>query len=254
MKKRWNKKISRRKKDNFLTNLKNKFLALIYLVLIGTLLTLTFIIYNYLTKADDFLIKEVEICGKPTFSREQVEKILSFCKGKNIFKINLSYIKRRIEEDTGLGNILLEKDFPDRLIVRINERRVIARYKNVLVDYDGTTFKGRNHGVPAVIGPIEKGEIRVIASFLKRLRECDEGLYKRIQKIDYTNPRKVRISCKGWNLYWGGLKELPEDDIIIKINYLKKVLQDLQRKNLKIDYIDIRFFKKEEPSVIVKTI
>jgi len=252
--KRWNKKISPREKKGRLTDAKRNFLLAIYLILLGVVLTSSFMIYNYLTKSEDFIIKEVEICGKPTFSRREIENILKFCKGKNIFKVNLSHIKAYLDKDTGLENVLLEKDFPDRLIVRINERDAIARYGNLLVDCDGMTFNGKDDRLLEIIGPGGKENMKMISSFLFRLKQYDENLYKRIQGIDFRNSRKVKICFGGWNLYWGGLKELSKDDIMVKTKYLKVVLRDLQRKNQKVDYIDLRHFDKTEPSVIVKTL
>jgi len=252
--KRWNRKISPRRKKGRLKNAKRNFLLAIYLIIFGVVIVSSFMIYNYLNKSEDFIIKEVEICGNPTFSRKEIENILRFCKGKNIFKINLSHIKAYLGKDTGLENVLLEKDFPDRLIVRINERDAIARHGNLLVDCDGMTFNGKDDRLLEIIGPGKEESIKMVSSFLAQLKKCDEDFYKRIQKIDFRNSRKVKICLGGWNIYWGGLKELSKDDIIFKTKYLKAVLSDLQRKNQKVEYIDLRYLNKIEPSIIVKTL
>lgn len=253
--KKWNKKISKRKKNNLFGVFKKRLIFFIYLICLSCSLFLVFKVYNYFVKTEVFFIKEIKICGKPDFSQEYIEKILSFCKGKSIFKVDLSQIKQFIEEKIKVENIIIEKDFPDRLIVRINQRKAIACYRDVLIDREGTVFKGKNTKVPLIVGCVEKEDLQKLAYFLNILKESDENFYKRIQKVDLTNHKKMKIDCAGWNLYWGGLKDLEEDDIITKLNYLKKALNDISNNSkCEIEYIDLRFFDKKQPSIIVKTI
>jgi len=247
-----NQKVTKRKNKILKLGQKQKILMGVYVICGGLLMSAAFLAYRFFVNSDDFRIKEVKICGEAGISQNQISAINDLCKGENIFKVNLFQMKRKITEKTGVEHIILEKDFPDRMIIRVSERDAIACFENSLIDKDGNVFSGSELDVPLIIGPRNEENLKQIAFFLGYLKEYDEGFYRRIQSVDYTKPRKVKICCAGWNLFWGGLNDLSEDGIITKLEYLKKVLQKTQQNNIELDYIDLRFLEEDDKSVIVK--
>ena len=97
---------------------------------------------NYFYNSSYFKIKDIQIEGNSYYSDDEVESLVSYIIGANIFEVN-----KKNAEDTLTGGLVwlkevaLNKIFPDNIIIELEERKPYLKveYKNdiFLMDEEG---------------------------------------------------------------------------------------------------------------------
>ena len=227
-----------------------------YLLRIGIVILVVVLAIVFM-KSDYFMIKKIKVYGNHKYSRAYILKKADIKKKRNIF----------FETDTSDGEDALlsnpyfkeadiERDLPDRIIIRVKERRDAAKIERngryYIIDKDGVVLRRTKKDLKVTLlegvkaNKTEPGETisvknqKLLDRNLKLLRIIKKGdLY--FKKIDMTD-RDLKLYVKD-KLYCKG----EEEDIIhsIENGNLRKVIYDLKKKHvdqgtitvLKNDYI-----------------
>ncbi len=100
-------------------------------ILIGFLLLLLLSTYNLKNlKSNKFLVKEIIIENNIILSKIDVKNELSFLYEKNIFLLNNKQISENLGNNSLIESLKVKKIYPDKLLVKIFEKKPIAILQN----------------------------------------------------------------------------------------------------------------------------
>ena len=101
-------------------------------------------VYHGLLKSPYLAIKEIKVSGNMRVSMAEILEVAGVNAGDNLLKINAADIKKGIRVNPWVSEVNVIRNFPDRLNIKIKERRPIA-FINLdglyFVDETGTIFK-----------------------------------------------------------------------------------------------------------------
>jgi len=240
---RYKKSYRTRKKRSVFNILKNKFfwLGLLFFIIFSGL-TYFFIFSSV------FQIKNIEVLGTEKTSEEEIRIIVSN-NAKNIFLADLEEIDRiLLERYVQIGNVDIKRDFPDVLLVQIEERKPVA----VISKYEGYFFIDKEAVIFEEIleKPLEMLILKSEEDLIQK-EQLDQALkINSVLKNDLKIPIKEILiksekridveTIEGWNIYFNPKKDL--DPQLEEFGILLKEKISLKdRENL--EYVDLRFEK-----------
>lgn len=83
-------------------------------------------LYDWTMIAREFAVADVILVGNRLVQRDEVLAIMGLPKGINIFRANLPEAARQLERDPRVQEAFLRRQFPNRLVVSLVEKRPIA--------------------------------------------------------------------------------------------------------------------------------
>jgi len=211
-----------------------------------------------------FQIKQIEISGNQKVLVQSIQEIIQrqvqqrvlFFSTKSIFLVNLEKIdKILLEEFSQIAKVNLERNFPDALIVRIEEREPVAVFeqqdRRFFTDKEGIIFKEIENGQEPEYLKIESlifekelilgrqiFEKELIEKFLEIKRQLNRKEIPITSALIVSDERVNVKTLESWEIYFN-----LRDDISNQIFNLGLVLDEKippeKRKN--IEYVDLRF-------------
>lgn len=108
-----------------------RFLLLLLLLLLGGAAGVgTWVasvsLYQWMMIGREFAVADVIIIGSRLIHRDEVLAISGLTKGVNIFKTNLPEAVRQLKRDPRVQDAFLRRQFPNRIVVHLVEKRPIA--------------------------------------------------------------------------------------------------------------------------------
>lgn len=100
--------------------------------------------YAFLGRSRVFSVREIDMNPCEHVTREEIAAMLAGGAGGNIWALSVDDIGRRLRGHDWVRNVWVRKAFPDRLVVRIEERRPVAMINLdalCYVDEEGNVFK-----------------------------------------------------------------------------------------------------------------
>lgn len=204
-------------------------------------------IEDFLLTSPHFRISEVSFKGLNSLEKKTLESLAKVEMGKNMFQVDLGEIRRRLQNHPQVKEVVISRQFPQRMEVRIKEREAIALIKNdgklYPVDSEGfIVFRdSRPRSLPLITGlgirgrkvgeRIEEAKLVMALGILET--SASSGLL--ISAIDLEGRNPV--------LWTRGIKILLEggENREEKIKECKSILTDLRRRRERVEYIDLRF-------------
>ncbi|UCH45965.1 MAG: FtsQ-type POTRA domain-containing protein [Nitrospiraceae bacterium] len=198
-------------------------------------------------------VDEIQISGNYHLTEEDILEIINVSQGEQLLDIQFDDIDRRLHQNTWIKSAALRRQFPGRLIVKVDEANPKAllsfRKRMFLIDEDGNILERiKSDATPFL--PV----IRDINP--KNKKEMKEAI-KLISALDAYNILDVKESVEiGIDSY--GLTATIDGDFI-KVGhgrYEEKFARwmelepEIRKKGQPIQYIDLRF----KESVIVKPV
>ncbi len=121
-----------------------------FLLIIIAIISL-FLIYNPLLKISQILgfqLNQVIIEGKNQIPADELQKALQLQPGDPILFLNIQDLKNRLEQLGWIKNASIERVFPNKLIIKLNERTPDALYEQnnglFLMDGEGVLLAPYN--------------------------------------------------------------------------------------------------------------
>jgi cell division protein FtsQ len=95
---------------------------------------------KFLWENPDYNLTDLEIVTDGTLGREEVISAASIVEGANIFSLSLSKVRKAINDIPQVESVTLQRALPNRISIRITERKPIA-WITAHIDQDPTTAK-----------------------------------------------------------------------------------------------------------------
>jgi cell division septal protein FtsQ len=198
-------------------------------------------------------VDEIQISGNYHLTEEDILEIINVSQGEQLMDIQFDDINRRLHQNTWIKSAALRRQFPGRLIVKVDEANPMAllsfRKRMFLIDEDGNILERIKSDTTPFL-PV----IRDINP--KNKKEMKEAI-KLISALDAYKILDVKESVEiGIDSY--GLTATIDGDFI-KVGhgrYEEKFARwmelepEIRKKGQPIQYIDLRF----KESVIVKPV
>jgi len=208
----------------------------------------------------DFRLRALEVGGLRLLRGEDILAASGLREGQNIFMIDLPEVARRLEELPWVRRVYLERQPPDRLRVRVVERRRLAWIsldRLYGIDEEGVLLPAEKEpgesradlDLPIVSGfaagdrtrrPGERAGIPGLLPLLdwwRQARQRDAEFCQNISEIQPLPGQGVRLLLVG-----DGLEvRLPADRVEERLAVLKMLLQRIYRECPEPAYLDLRF-------------
>jgi cell division protein FtsQ len=219
------------------------------LFLIGAILfvTATLLIgYNQILLSPLLRVRETVVKGCKELTEKEILSLAAVRSPSNLLTINRAAIARRILGNPWVQEVFVGREFPDRLVIWVRERKAVALIEKgnglYLVDSGGAPFKkletGEESDLPVLTGCIRDGNIDeplvkkslALLSDIKGMKDGPEiGMVSEIHGNETF----------GFSLFTdaGLCLQLGFDGYQSKLKRLTPVMADLDRKNLKMGFL-----------------
>lgn len=255
-------KHARRDKKNSVSRLLVAFksLALFSLCAIGGVF-LGYQAYHKALKSSAFRLEEVIVQGNRMLSKGEVLSLSGIDTGRNIFKVDLEGVKVRLLANPLVRKVTVSRRLPSGLLISIEERKPVALINaGSLYGVDGEgvllpPFKPMvMHDLPIITGVeveqtqfgqrLESDRLDRALELLGKMARLAPGLIGRISEMDVSDHRNLVL----YTAKDGAQVRMGDGRNLGKIAALEVVLEDLEKKSIVAEYIDLRF----KDQVVVK--
>ncbi len=86
--------------------------------------------YRYATSSEYLALKEIEIQGNQRLTYAEILRLMQVDTGKNMLKLNISEMQKRLAESPWVEQARVRRDFPDQLHVNIREKQAYFWVQN----------------------------------------------------------------------------------------------------------------------------
>lgn len=201
---------------------------------------------------DLFPLKNIVITGNKNVGEDEIKSAISSAVDKGILRLSSKEINRRLETLPWIKKIYLRKQFPDTLMIRLEEAvpKALLNLNNglFLIDGEGRILEEirsqKTPFLPVITGINPKSNSADIIEALKLIEALSQkGILSNMESIEITSgPYGLSMNMDG-ETFRIGYKRYHE-----KLQRWKELEGELRRKGMAIEYIDLRFIDK----VIVK--
>lgn len=206
-----------------------------------------------------FETKRVVVRGHDVLPEDEILTLAAIEPRCNLFRVHTGDIRDRLMGHVYIRSARIQRRWPSTLILSVEERRPVVRMmdRRACIDSEGIVLPPSSSvdcGLPLLSGvdlrteqygqPVESEKIRWAVSFLNGAGGVCSDVYLKITNIDITNVARPLLYVN-------------ETDIPIRIHGtdcysrlipLPWVLEDLKRKGIAAEYIDLRF----DEQIVVK--
>jgi cell division protein FtsQ len=204
-------------------------------------------IYGYIftISSSYFQIKEIIVNGCKEITEKEILSYAAIKPSQNLLAINLGTITRRIESNPWVKEVSIGREFPNRLIINLQERTAVALVKRDngfnLLDVDGVVFKKHEKNdevdIPVLNGcSSDDNESVIFTKSLELLRYLSaSNEFPTIRNIAEIHGHEVF----GLSLFTdsGLCIRLGFDSYENKLKRLSTVMADLERRNMKLGFL-----------------
>ena len=204
--------------------------------------------YSFAVSSPYFRIKGTIIRGCKELTEKEVMALAAVKPSQTIFSVNLKAMARRISSHSWVKSVAVGREFPNRLVVEVQERTVLALCKMdkdfYLLDTDGAFFKKLDAGddvdIPVLTGYSREGKMNAellqkTVGLLKHLTLSKS--FPTINSVSEINLSEVTglslITDNGFCL------KLGFDNYENKLHRLLPVVTALNKKNIKQEFFNI---------------
>jgi cell division protein FtsQ len=182
---------------------------LIFLVLLMLVAAVGFLSTEF------FQIRSITAYGQKTISADDISTLSGIPIGENIFKLDKSLAKERIESNPFLKVIDIRRNYPDKVVIEVSERTACAVIpylgSNIIIDPEGIILgvvdASDGHDYPTitdiyiksfVVGqPINCGDDYQLKALQRILEEIDkEQIGGEIAEINMKNPDDIYMTSR----------------------------------------------------------
>ncbi len=198
--------------------------------------------YDWIIRTPYLAVRETVVRGCKELTEKDIMALAAVQSAPNILSLNLDAIARRIRVNPWIRNVSIGREFPNRLVIVVQEREPVALLERentlYLLDGDGTPFKK--------VEPGEGNDLPVLTGFVRAGR-IDEPLLKNSLALLNTLAAAKEVppigaaseshgdETFGLSLFtdMGLCLQLGFEGYETKLKRLIPVMEDLDKKNLK---------------------
>ena len=182
----------------------------------------TFISQNKFT-TNKFGIKEIKIENNEILDDQELIKIFSFLYNKNIIFLSSYELKKNIDQNSFIEKIEIKKIFPDKLVIKVFEKKPIA----ILVDEDQKKYYlGKKTDLIEYRNIMKYESLPIVEGELKSFKKLFNNLIKINFPIEEILSYRL-FKLNRWNIEMTDKKilKLPEK------NYTESLINFINIKN-----------------------
>jgi cell division protein FtsQ len=202
--------------------------------------------YDRMLRLPHLHIRETVVKGCQELTEKEILSLASVRATSNILTINREAIARRIRANPWVREVFVGREFPDRLVIIVRERKPVALLEQdkglYLLDGEGTPFKkleaGEESDLPVLTGCVRGGIldqdlVKKSLALLNDLAGIKDG--PEIGKVSEIHGDETF----GLSLFAdaGLCLQLGFDGYESKFKRLTSVMADLDRKNLRTGFL-----------------
>ncbi len=199
-------------------------------------------------------IKEVLVFGNRFMKDEEILSLVNLKKGDPIFGVSKKEIYKRLKRSSWIKDLYLRKELSGRILIKIFEAQPVAiariNDRSYLIDNGGIfleELKDETAFFLPVIKDIDpKGNKETFMEAVNFVNALNKKGLSQSPNIEIYGQRKEDISLKFESISI----RIGAGDFDTKLERLLIVKDEIQKRNLNVEYIDLRF----ENKVVVKTI
>ena len=231
--------------------------ALLALFSVFFLVTLGHFLYDFAVNWDHLNVTRIDVKGVKVLNGKYVKRLAGLSEGANIFSYSLP--EDFINSEKWIKKASIKRDFPDRIILQIQERLPLAVYRDGAKEFVITADEFVIKSVPKVRKLYKipewrnyrKTGLRIrkdTMEFLKKFHTVENEYFQKLDTI-ILNGESLEFSAGGMKVYFGR----PEISLLKnKLKSVKAIIADAAARNTKIEYMDMKPFTKKMRSAIIK--
>ncbi len=209
------------------------------------ILALIFLGIHYLylkfANSDEFLLENIEVKSDTEFVKRDILDKLEGIKGKKLGEIDLDKLSEILKSDVRVSSVEINSKPPHSIFVDIHEKKpyVCIVYKNKVYAADDTGevfayWQETSSEDLIVLNINEEKEIKDLITVIEKIENFE--MKNKISSIFKSSENEVRIVLNDGTVFKTSKKIGDE-----KYKVAGKLYKYLKSKDMKIDYIDIRF-------------
>jgi len=204
--------------------------------------------YNCAISSPYFRIQATTVRGLRELTEKDIQKLAAIRSSNTVFSINIKAIARRISSNPWVRKVSIAREFPDKLILEIEERTAFALCKVeedlYILDKEGVVFKKLDYGddvdVPVLTGYYREGKVD------KPLLDKTLDLLKKLASSKSFPTINMVSEINGSDV--GGLSLFTDNGFCLKLGFdnyegklqrLLPVLTALNKKGIKKESLSI---------------
>jgi cell division protein FtsQ len=199
-------------------------------------------------------VRDVEFSGNQHLKTEELQALVGLQKGGKLFGVSTSGIRQRLMRSPWVKEAVVRKDLTGRITARIVESMPIAilaeRERHFLVDRDGVKLEDLKDE-PVYFLPVIRIDAdaapeayREAIAFATVIFDKKAFTYNGMVELTGARPEDLTMVMDRIPVMIGA------GDFVRKLERLRFVRDEISRRNLTVEYIDVRFVDK----VIVKPV
>lgn len=202
----------------------------------------------------------IEVIGNKLVSENKILNILKIGHGKNILKINLNEYEKEIERNPRIKKVEIRRNYPDSLIVNIEEvvpagylikngiRYVVTKQGDIFPGPEGPAIKFKKN---------DSKKIKRLSALLDRIEKQERNYFNKIIAVDMNYKNDVIIHTHNHYSKWPNIERISDSLIKKYVLLMEKIEEKCKQKNDHIVYMDLRYIEFNEEridgTIIVKT-
>jgi cell division protein FtsQ len=219
------------------------------ILLMGVIAAVTAVLIigsDWVIRSPYLRVRETVVRGCKELTEKEILSLAAVRPSSSILALNLTAIDRRIRSNPWIREVFIGREFPDRLVIVVRERKALALLQGEgelhLLDSDGVPFKrlepGDEANLPVLTGCVQGGRtdealVRKSLALLNYLAEAKDS--PDIGAVSEVHGNETF----GLSLFTdsGLCLQLGLDGYEHKFKRLAPVMADLDRKNMKAGFL-----------------
>ncbi len=206
--------------------------------------------------SDVFELRQVEIHGNKHLSDAELMALMKVTGKENLLLISTERLYDRLHSSAWIRRVSIRKELPHTLVVRVEESQPQALLKSrngfLIVDDEGIELDRIPGRQERFLPVIEAYDTRDTKEFREALRLAtvinDAGIAKRARSVEIVgldgDAKDLAVRIDGLEIKVG------EGSYEQKLARLFDLIEEIRRRPMQVDYIDLRFANR----VIVKPV
>lgn len=226
---------------------KVKFIVFLFLIFVLGVFSAYFLIKNYI------LVRDIAFVGNRHLKNDELRSLIKVKKGDELFGVSGRELYSRLKASPWVRDAAIRKELSGRILINVTEAVPVAVLsvagRPYLIDRDGNILEPMKEGTVLflpVIKDIDHNKDR--DAYKEAVRFVNVLYNKRVLSydgnIEITGQRPEDITLKLDNI---SIK-IGAGDFDKKLERLEFVRDEIEKRNMSVEYIDLRFANK----IIVK--
>jgi cell division protein FtsQ len=204
--------------------------------------------YDWTIRSPYLSIRETVVRGCKELTEKEILTLASVHPATNILTLNPDAVARRIRANPWVREVFIGREFPDRVVIVVRERKAVALLQKegglYLLDSNGAPFKRLTSG--------DEPNLPVLTGFVQEGRTDEALVMKSVALLIYLAGAKDIPAIGGVSEVHGnetfGLSLFTDTGLCLQLGFdgyenklqrLIPVMADLDRKNLKAGFLRI---------------